>query len=53
MFNVIDKQTGKPVNRRPYASRIAANRRADKLDAQYGAYRYYSRPVAPESRPVS
>jgi hypothetical protein len=38
-YQVIDKQTG--TVKGTYASRIRARRRADTLDNEYGAYRYY------------
>lgn len=38
-YLVIDGQTGEI--RGSYASRRRAFRRADKLDLEYGAYRYY------------
>lgn len=39
---VIDKQTKKPVGR-PVSSRTAANRKVDRLDNEYGAYRYQAK----------
>jgi hypothetical protein len=39
MYMVIDLQTGFQVGR-PCKSRRAAQRRADRLDQQYGAVRY-------------
>lgn len=43
-YQVIDKQTG--TVKGTYASRIRARHRADALDNEYGAYRYYVREVA-------
>lgn len=42
-FEVFDKHTGKTVSG-PYMSRVRASRRVDKLDNEYGAYRYGVRP---------
>lgn len=39
MYSVVDKQTGLVV-RKGYKTRQGARRAADKLDCQYGAYRY-------------
>ncbi|KAK46371.1 hypothetical protein BG58_11140 [Caballeronia jiangsuensis] len=44
MYEVIDCKTGKRVGK-PYATRVAASRRADKLDLEYGAIRYNVRRV--------
>lgn len=44
-FDVYDKKTGQKVSG-PYSNRIRANRAVDRLDAQYGAYRYYTKPVS-------
>ncbi|KVU10686.1 hypothetical protein WK62_05325 [Burkholderia ubonensis] len=44
LYEVIDRHTGQRVGK-PYATRIAASRRVDKLDNAYGAYRYYTRPI--------
>lgn len=38
-YEVIDRHTGQRVGK-PYATRVAASRRVDKLDNAYGAYRY-------------
>jgi hypothetical protein len=40
MFIIIDKQTGQQVGR-SYSTRVSASRRVDRLDNEYGAYRYY------------
>lgn len=42
LYEVIDLQTGRRVGR-PYATRVAASRRANKLDLDYGAIRYQVR----------
>lgn len=39
MFIVYDRQTRKTVGK-PYQDRNRARRRADRLDNEYGAYRY-------------
>lgn len=57
MFQIIDKQTGLVVGK-PYSSRSRARARADKLDNEYGAYRYYVRSattgaVAAPSQPAT
>lgn len=43
MYQVIDKQTGKVIG--SYQDRKRARRKADKLDLEYGAIRYYVREV--------
>ena len=43
-YHVIDKQTGAHMG--TYATRVAARRRADKLDLAYGAIRYLVRLVS-------
>lgn len=45
MYEIVDKKTGLVVGK-PYSSRQRARTRADKLDNEYGAYRYYVRSVA-------
>ena len=42
-YQVVDKQTG--AVKGMYVSRIRARNRADKLDNEYGAYRYYVKEV--------
>lgn len=45
MYQVIDKQTGKIMGE--YKTAVSARRRADKLDNQYGGYRYFVKyPIA-------
>lgn len=39
-YQVYDRHTGYPVGR-PLNTRAAANRKVDRLDNAYGAYRYY------------
>lgn len=41
IFEIVDRQTGKVVGR--MSSYIAARKRSDRLDCEYGAYRYYVR----------
>ena len=41
MYSVVDKQTGLVV--RKYKTRQGARRAADRLDNEYGAYRYVVR----------
>ena len=43
-YQVIDKQTG--TVKGTYASRIRARHKADILDNEYGAYRYYAKWIA-------
>lgn len=43
MFKVIDKQTQQVMG--TYATRNRARNKADKLDMEYGAYRYYVKEV--------
>lgn len=43
MFQVIDRQSGKVMG--TYKTRSMAIRRADKLDIQYGAIRYYVKSI--------
>ena len=42
MYIIIDNHTRQQVGK-PYTSRSRASVRADKLDLEYGAYRYYVR----------
>lgn len=49
MFEVIDMHTGARASRHRYQTRLAAQRRADKLDLQYGAIRYAVRLIAATS----
>lgn len=44
MYKVIDRQTGLQVGK-DYTSKARARSRADKLDLEYGAYRYSVRTV--------
>lgn len=44
MLEIIDRQTGYRVGK-PYNDRIRARRRVDRLDNEYGAYRYYVRAI--------
>jgi hypothetical protein len=44
MYQIIDTKTGRAVGR-TYKDRIKARRKADMLDNEYGAHRYYVRPV--------
>lgn len=44
MYAIIDRQTGLQVGK-PYKSKSRANARVDKLDNEYGAYRYYVRAI--------
>ena len=43
-YIIIDKQTGKQVGK-PYKNGAQASRRVDKLDNQYGAYRYIRKAI--------
>jgi hypothetical protein len=43
MFQVIDRQTGKIMG--TYKTSRAASRAVDRLDNEYGGYRYYKREV--------
>jgi hypothetical protein len=43
-YEVVDRMTGRVVSR-PYTDRNRARRRADRLDLEYGAIRYYVREV--------
>ena len=45
MYQIIDKKTGKTVGR-TYKDRVKARRKADALDNEYGAYRYYVKTIA-------
>ena len=42
-FQVIDRQTNQVMG--TYASRKRARNKADRLDLEYGAYRYYVKQV--------
>lgn len=43
-YVIIDQQTKRQVGK-PYSNASRARARADKLDNDYGAYRYTARPV--------
>ena len=43
-YQVVDNKTGRSVGK-PHVSRQSARRKADKLDNEYGAYRYGVRMV--------
>lgn len=43
-YEIVDRHTGLVVSK-PYTSRSRARHRADRLDNEYGAYRYYVREV--------
>ena len=47
-FQVVDNKTGRSVGK-PYASRQKARNRADKLDNEYGGYKYGVREVKEEN----
>ena len=44
-YHVYDRKTGERANRTEYSSRSRANRAVDRLDNDYGGYRYYAKPV--------
>lgn len=44
LWIIIDRQTGAQVGK-PYTNRVRASRRVDRLDNEYGAYRYSVRPL--------
>jgi|HubBroStandDraft_6_1064221.scaffolds.fasta_scaffold6508927_1 hypothetical protein len=44
-YVVIDKQTRQQV-RGPYATRVRASRMVDRLDNEYGGYRYFVQEVS-------
>lgn len=44
-YVVWDRQTGKPANKTVYKSPRAVLRAVDRLDAAYGGYRYFHKPV--------
>jgi hypothetical protein len=44
MYQVIDRQTKKVMG--TYKTRKAAKRAVDRLDNEYGAYRYYHQTIA-------
>ena len=52
-YHIFDRKTGDRVNRTEYSSRSTANRVVDRLDNEYGGYRYYAKPVEVPSKPVS
>lgn len=52
MYNIIDTKTGANVGK-PYKTRRTAQRRADKLDNEYGAVRYVVREVEPARIPCT
>lgn len=43
MFEIVDRHTGRVVS--TYSNRIRASRKVDRLDNEYGAYRYFVRPI--------
>lgn len=49
MYEIIDRQTGQRVGT-TYKCRKRATTRADKLDNEYGAYRYTVRPVQEDTK---
>jgi len=46
IYKIIDTKTGLQIGK-DYSSRSRANRRVDKLDNEYGGYRYSVRAVYP------
>lgn len=44
LWEIIDGQTGQRVGK-PYKNKSRARRRVDRLDNEYGAYRYQARPI--------
>jgi hypothetical protein len=44
-YHVYDRQTGERANRTEYSSRSRARSAVDRLDNEYGGYRYYVKPV--------
>lgn len=52
MYVIVDGQTGKVISK-PYESRRRATTRADKLDNEYGAYRYKVRMIDNNPQPVT
>lgn len=44
-YHVYDRQTGQRANRTEYKSKMGARRAVDRLDNDYGAYRYYVKPA--------
>ena len=44
-YHVYDRKTGERANRTEYSSRSAASKAVDRLDNEYGGYRYSAKPV--------
>jgi hypothetical protein len=44
-YHVYDRQTGERANKTEYKSRAGARRAVDKLDNDYGGYRYHVKPA--------
>ena len=44
-YHVYDRQTGERANKTEYKSRAGARRAVDKLDNEYGGYRYHVKPA--------
>ena len=44
-YHVYDRQTGERANNTEYKSRTGARRARDKLDNEYGGYRYHVKPA--------
>jgi hypothetical protein len=44
-YHVYDRQTGERANNTEYKSRMGARRARDKLDNEYGGYRYHVKPA--------
>lgn len=44
-YQIVDRHTGKYVGK-PYSNKTRARNRRDKLDNEYGGYRYYLVEVA-------
>ena len=44
-YHVYDRQTGERANNTEYTSRTGARRARDKLDNDYGGYRYHVKPA--------
>lgn len=51
-FHVYDKQTGERATKTEYSSRSRASRAVDRLDNQYGGYRYYAKEVETPKAPA-
>lgn len=45
MYIVIDRRTNEQDTKTVYKSRAAANRAVDRLDNEYGGYRYFAKAV--------